>query len=51
MRNTVYEINEYIDSVQKEFIKIDWRAIIMEAATNMQRYIDIYNLGVSDPDV
>ena len=45
------EINKYVDHVQHQFIKIDWRAIIMETAVNMQRYIDLTTIASTDPEV
>lgn len=35
MQDVIAETNKYIDSVQQQFIKIDWRAIIAETAVNM----------------
>lgn len=51
MKSIISEVNQYIDTVQKEFIRIDWRAVIMEASTNMQKYIDIICSAKLDSDV
>lgn len=51
MNQVVDEVNKYIDGVQHKFIKIDWRAIIIETAVNMQRYVDIITTASVDPEV
>ena len=49
MQGVTEDVNKYIDSVHQTFIKIDWRAIIMETQYNMQRYIEIYTIALADP--
>lgn len=44
-------MNAYVETVEKEFGRIDWKNIILEAPTNIERYIEVINAGIADPIV
>lgn len=51
MQAVLDDVNRYIDGVQQQFIKIDWRAIIMETAVNMQRYVELTTAASTEAEV